>query len=317
MYTSRQFRPGIERLEERTVPSVNVAFSSKGILTITSDNKAHNECIITDDGVGDLIVQYGDPSETTAVATFSHVSTVNAQFGSGGHTVFDYLYSGNLIVPETLNINMGSGFDAVGTVDATQADIVAPLTVNMRVGAQEPGFSASQLFVGLNQVDANTTITLTGSRGSDMLDVYMLSSFNSTTFNVVNPKIGAGVTLAVNELAGTGNTAMAFNFSNYWDAPGYLNGNLRLLEQGGGGHNNMGAIVIASPASGASRAAGNASTITLRGGTGTSYMSYYQNDPTDTVFASLFSAVAGTCADVSIQAGQAPFIGHRVTSPCP
>jgi hypothetical protein len=51
--------------------------------------------------------------------------------------------------------------------------------VNMRVGANEPGFSATQLFVGLNQVDANTTITLAGTRGSDVLNVYMLSSFTS------------------------------------------------------------------------------------------------------------------------------------------
>jgi hypothetical protein len=316
MYTARRFRPRVEHLEERNVPTVNVAFSSTGVLTITADNMAHNQCIITDDGLGDLTVQYGDPSQFTATATFSHVNTVNARFGSGGHTVFDYLYSGNLLVPEKLNINMGSGFDAVGIVDATQADILAPLTVNMRVGADEPGFSATQLFVGLNQVDANTTITLAGSRGSDVLNVYMLSSFNSSTFNVVPPKIGAGVTLAVNELAGTGNTTMSFNFSNYFDVPGYLDGNLQVLEKGGGGHNNMGAIVIASPASTASQAAGNASSVTLRGGTGTSYMSYYQNDPTDTVFASLFG-VKGSYADVSIQAGQSPFISHNVTSPSP
>jgi hypothetical protein len=316
MYTARRIRPRIERLEDRAVPTVNVAFSSAGVLTITADNKAHNQCIITDDGLGDLTVQYGDPSQFTATATFSHVSTVNARFGSGGHTVFDYLYSGNVLVPETLNINMGSGFDAVGTVDATQADILAPLTVNMRVGADEPGFSASQLFVGLNQVDANTTITLAGSRGSDALDVYMQSSFNPSTFAVVPTRIGAGVTLAVNELAGTGNTTMAFNFSNYYDAPGYLDGNLQVLEKGGGGYNNMGAIVIASPASAASQAAGNASSITLRGGAEESYMSYYQNDPTDTVFASLFGE-KGSSADVSIQAGQAPFISHNVTSPSP
>jgi hypothetical protein len=286
MRSSFRAIPRVELLEDRLVPSVTVAESSAGLLTITGDNADGNTVQARDMGKGTVTVTFGNANTGTVTATFEGVTAVRAVMGNGAANSYTYEYLGNDV---TTNQEVFTGIgnaDSV-TISAThgsQTTTGVDIKVHTKSPTQpslttpSPFFSGDTVRVDLPNVADNASVNV-------LLDGKGDHGQNDFFFNLNAQSIGNGASVEVNEVAGRADDRLfaqvagnADNTSGTTLNGGHFDINLT----GGGGAVSEDVVIHIAKAQGFSF-----NTVTEKGGGGAAFVQYEQNDASDSVFASL------------------------------
>jgi hypothetical protein len=311
MRTSLRVLPRVELLENRLVPSVTVAETSAGLLTVRGDNADGNSVQASDLGNGTVSVTFGNANTGFRTATFGGVTGVKAVLGNGAGNSYTYQYLGdNLTTNQEVFKGIGNNDNiTIGAVRASQTTTGINLTVHTKSPTQPslpsptPFFSGDTVRINLANVADNATVNVSldgkGDRGQNHFNV-----------NVNAQTIGSGASVNITEQAGKAADVLFAQIAGAADNTSgtFVNGgNFNVTLNGGGGAVTEDVVVNIAGANGLGF---GFSTVTENGGGGAATVEYEQNDPTNEVFAGLDGGGnPQSAAFIDFDAGQA--VGAR------
>jgi len=238
---STSFKPRLEVLEDRQVPTVTTSFNAAtGALTISGDKRA-NLIDIVSDGAGSITVT-GDGVTT---GPFFGITSLNVKAGSGNDRI-TYTSPGDVFNGGAFNVNidMGGGSDTfIADLGATSFNngTTANFNVKGSSGADNVRITG---FNGGVVVDATSTLNLNiaGNGGRDFIDTNFTGELDGT----FNYNVTGG--------SGKDNIRAIFNSLDDTDA---VAGRLNIKVKGGSGSDNY-VIILNESAPGAGLVTANA-----------------------------------------------------------
>jgi molybdopterin-binding protein len=155
MSVSRPPCLSVERLEDRSLPSVSLAFSG-GNLTLTGDNTGNN-LAVTQSGSAYKVTNNG-----TSLGSYALTGNLSVTMGNGNDTVALNLTTG---LPGGLTVNLGNGNDTLGTAGSTPGAVVrGNAVINTGLG------NDTVALINLSFGGQVTTINGSAGGGLDFLD---------------------------------------------------------------------------------------------------------------------------------------------------
>jgi hypothetical protein len=205
---SKPRRPGVEALESRWCPAVNVTLTG-ATLKITGDESANQVRILHDDAHNRI--QIGDGVSAWTFDS-SKVSTITADL-KGSDDLLSYRTLSDLGRNTTLQINLGSGNDALEMEVGNVAG--ARLTCQADLGLGDD--AANVQVKGVLRGSANASFQVNGAAGNDRL-VFLADNGQH-----------AGATLKADYDGGDGSDNIQMTFDDV------VTGKVQLLAHGGKG----------------------------------------------------------------------------------
>jgi hypothetical protein len=270
------FRPRVEALEDRRVPTVNFIVSGNALFIIApaSRHQIQNERITINDN--------GSSSRNNVTVNVGPTFFPNVPINNvivttgGGNDVVTYNLAGDLIGQRTVLANLGAGNDTFGAVLRRNLLPGSSLSVLANGGSGDDRLQAT--LIGNVGAGAQLGIVFNGHGGSNILNVF------SATLLRVDP----GAVVAINLLGGGHAGDHIFN-----DFFGTMNGTYTVAESGGSGPDKLFADVEVAPGS-----TGNINGSVLSGGPGNDNLTFLIHAPVG--FASANQLIdGGTGFDIS------------------
>lgn len=258
--------PCLEALEARRLLSAQVRIQEvnvKGVteLLVTGTNRA-DVINITDNGTGtagNVTVTQPDGSSYTSTGAIGLIEVL----GKGGNDQVTYTLSGNLVAPQNLMIDLGSGDDQ--------------FTANINGAIDNPNGLGLQVYGdgGNNQLTVNQTGPVVEGNFAPMLKGG--NGQNTLTYNGTGA-IGAGTVVSPGLSAGGGNTTIDATYSGLIDGTYIYN----LAADAQAGRTNINENVNVAPGSTGSVGSSASVPAVVRTGNGSAQVTFAVRVPTGT-----------------------------------
>jgi hypothetical protein len=213
------FRPALEQLETRAVPTTTVSCITNpaGTRVVITGDDGNNGVNIGDDGAGNLTIAVYENGVFQNQVSCASVGRVQADMG-GGDDFFVYSFNADMTTRRSIDVTMGAGVDSFVMQEYGYGQH-APLDITVRTGNAGRGDSHPGVFddvvMYFANVYADTTVNITGSVAPERINLNFQGQFGTPGADPIHVSVnydgGAGDD-GFNVLVGVGNPNCTMDF---------------------------------------------------------------------------------------------------------